>query len=88
MIDDTAHPDNRGRPENRGDTALQARIADLEGRLAYQDDTIDQLNRVVADQDQRIARLEALLRRTREQVEMLLPMMHGSPGEEPPPPHY
>ncbi|MFZ5757303.1 MAG: SlyX family protein [Pseudomonadota bacterium] len=68
--------------------ALMARIADLEGRLAFQDDTIDQLNRVVVDQDQRIARLELSLRRTREQVELLLPLMHASPGEEPPPPHY
>lgn len=67
---------------------LLDRIAELESRLAFQDDTVDQLNRVVSDQDQRIARLETLLRRTREQVEMLLPLMHAQPGEEPPPPHY
>jgi SlyX protein len=67
---------------------LLARIAELESRLAFQDDTVEQLNVVVSDQDQRIARLEALLRRTREQVEMLLPLMHAAPGEEPPPPHY
>jgi uncharacterized coiled-coil protein SlyX len=36
----------------------------------------------------RISRLEALLRRTREQVELLLPLMNASPGEEAPPPHY
>ncbi len=68
--------------------ALLARITELESRLAFQDDTVDQLNKVVVEQDQRIARLEALLRRTREQVEMLVPLMHGTPGEEPPPPHY
>lgn len=68
--------------------ALLARIAELESRLSFQDDTVDQLNRVVTDQDVRIARLEMLLRRTREQVEMLLPLMHAAPGEEPPPPHY
>lgn len=67
---------------------LLARIAELESRLAFQDDTVDQLNRVVTEQDQRIQRLETLLRRTREQVEMLLPLMHAAPGEEPPPPHY
>ena len=67
---------------------LLSRIAELESRLAFQDDTVEQLNTVVSDQDQRIARLETLLRRTREQVEMLLPLMHGAPGEEPPPPHY
>lgn len=67
---------------------LLSRIAELESRLAFQDDTVDQLNTVVAEQDQRIARLELLLRRTREQVEMLLPMMGGAPGDEPPPPHY
>lgn len=68
--------------------ALLVRIADLEGRLTFQDDTIDQLNRVVTDQDQRIARLEASLRRTREQVELLLPLMNAGPGEDAPPPHY
>lgn len=67
---------------------MAARIAELESRLAFQDDTIDQLNAVVAGQDERIARLEVVLRRTREQVELLLPMMHAAPGEEPPPPHY
>lgn len=67
---------------------LRVRIAELESRLAFQDDTVDQLNRVVVEQDQRIARLEAALRRTREQVEMLVPLMHQAPGEEPPPPHY
>lgn len=83
VIDDLFPP---GRHEER--TQLLARIADLEGRLTFQDDTIDQLNRVVVEQEQRLARLEVLLRRTREQVEMLLPLMHGAPGEEPPPPHY
>lgn len=67
---------------------MAARLADLEGRLAFQDDTIEQLNKVVVEQDVRIARLEAMLRRTREQVELLLPIMHAAPGEEPPPPHY
>lgn len=76
------------RPERHDPAALAARLADLEGRLAYQDDTIEQLNSVVVEQDARIARLEALLRRTREQVELLLPMLHTAPGEEPPPPHY
>ncbi len=67
--------------------ALLVRIAELENRLTFQDDTVDQLDRVVSEQDQRISRLEAALRRTREQVEMLVPLMQASPGEEPPP-HY
>ncbi len=67
--------------------ALLVRIAELENRLTFQDDTVDQLDRVVSEQDQRISRLEAALRRTREQVELLVPLMQASPGEEPPP-HY
>lgn len=67
---------------------LLARIAELESRLAFQDDTVDSLNRVVSEQDLRIARLEALLKRTREQIELLLPLMHAAPGDEAPPPHY
>jgi SlyX protein len=68
--------------------ALLGRIADLESRLAFQDDTIDQLNAVVVRQDARIERLELALRRVREQVEGLMPLVQGAPGEEPPPPHY
>ena len=67
---------------------LLEQITDLESRLAFQDNTVDELNRVVIEQGDRIARLEAMLRRLREQVEGLMPLLNAAPGEEAPPPHY
>ena len=68
--------------------ALTGRIDALEIRLAYQDETIEDLNKAVNDQwkqidllTRKIAQLTDQLRETTEQI--------GLPGlPEPPPPHY
>ncbi|WP_018183693.1 SlyX family protein [Kaistia granuli] len=68
--------------------ALTGRIDALEIRLAYQDETIEDLNKAVTDQwkqidllTRKIAQLTDQLRETTEQI--------GRPGlPEPPPPHY
>lgn len=69
-------------------TAVGERIDNLETRIAFQDDVIERLNKIVVEQwaklDQmqgQITRLEAQLRDVQANV--------GSDGhEEPPPPHY
>ena len=68
--------------------ALASRLDDLESRIAYQDDVIERLNKVVVEQWgrldqalQRIARLEAQLR----EVQNSIPT---DGQDEPPPPHY
>lgn len=64
----------------------EARLETLESRLAFQEDTIQQLNDALVGQQTRIDRLEALL--------MLMAQRFGSdegepgPVVEPPPPHY
>jgi len=68
--------------------ALLGRIDALEIRLAYQDETIEDLNRAVTDQwkqidllTRKIAQLTDQLQETVEQI--------GRPNlPEPPPPHY
>jgi SlyX protein len=68
--------------------ALTSRIDALEIRLAYQDETIEDLNQAVTAQwkqidllTRKIAQLTDQLRETTEQI--------GRPGlPEPPPPHY
>lgn len=68
--------------------ALMGRIDALEIRLAYQDETIEDLNHAVTDQwkqidllTRKIAQLTDQLQETVEQI--------GSPNvPEPPPPHY
>ncbi len=66
---------------------VDERIADLESRLAFQDDTIQALNDVVVRHQQALDRLrlqvDALIKRQEE--------LSGQLGVEPdelPPPHY
>lgn len=66
---------------------LERRIADLETRLAFQDDTIQALNDVLVAQQAAVERLQAqlkLLARRQEDLQN----GGGIEGEEAPPPHY
>ncbi|UZE22627.1 SlyX family protein [Pseudomonas sp. B21-056] len=66
---------------------LEARVTDLETRLAFQDDTIQALNDVLVEQQRVVERLQlqmmALLKRQEEMVGQF-----ESVEEEAPPPHY
>lgn len=66
---------------------LEARVTDLESRLAFQDDTIQALNDVLVAQQRALDRLQqqvaAMIKRQEEmgsQFEIF--------GEDAPPPHY
>jgi len=65
----------------------ESRIADLETRLAFQDDTLQTLSDVLVEQQRIIDRLQLqleLLSRRQEEMQSRL----GDEGEEAPPPHY
>jgi SlyX protein len=67
--------------------SLESRVTDLESQLAFQDDTIQALNDVLAAQQRAVERLQlqmaALLKRQEEMVGQF-----ESFEEEAPPPHY
>ena len=70
------------------DTAIYARIEELESRLMHQEATIDELTRSLLQQEQLLnaqalsmERLQALLRSLSDPHTL-------PPGEESPPPHY
>ncbi|MBA1274445.1 SlyX family protein [Stutzerimonas azotifigens] len=66
---------------------LESRIAELETRLAFQDDTIQSLNDEIAVQQQILERLRlqvAALAKRQDELQSALP----SDGDEAPPPHY
>lgn len=65
----------------------QDRLTDLEIRLTHQDDTIDQLNRVIADQQQRLTRLELALQRLAAEQQDLKDGLAPDIVDQPPP-HY
>ncbi|WP_430446320.1 MAG: SlyX family protein [Pseudomonas piscis] len=67
--------------------SLEARVTDLESRLAFQDDTIQALNDELVAQHKLLERLQlqmtAMLKRQEEMVGQF-----GSFEEDAPPPHY
>ena len=67
--------------------SLEERVTDLESQLAFQDDTIQALNDVLATQQRAVERLQlqmaALLKRQEEMVGQFETF-----EEEAPPPHY
>ncbi|MEZ6004318.1 MAG: SlyX family protein [Planctomycetota bacterium] len=65
---------------------LEARIADLEVRLTFQEDQTDALQRALYEQVQSNNRLEAELRRI--QATLRLGVGGEDAADEPPPPHY
>lgn len=68
---------------------LQARMDELETRLAFQDDTVQALNDVVADQQLELDRLRrALSLLARRQTDLAASLPGEAEGDEPPPPHY
>lgn len=66
---------------------LDSRMADLEARLAFQDDTIQALNDVLVEQQRAIDRLQAqmgMLARRQADLQSRV----GGEEDEAPPPHY
>jgi SlyX protein len=67
--------------------SLEMRIADLESRLAFQDDTIQTLNDVLVGQQRAVERLQLQLSALARRQEELFSQF-GSSEDEAPPPHY
>ncbi len=64
------------------------RLADLESRVAFQEDTLDKLNDIVARQDIEIQRLTGLVRILSGQLKELDPGTADELPPDAPPPHY
>ncbi len=65
------------------------RMIELESRLAWQDDLLDQLNQTVARQEQRISELEKYLELLSERYRGLSETVESlTPPEDSAPPHY
>ncbi|PSJ44020.1 lysis protein [Zobellella endophytica] len=67
---------------------LLHRLEQLETRLAFQDDTIEQLNQEITAQGNEIVRLKTQLSLMVKKFKELQPGQLASQAEETPPPHY
>lgn len=64
------------------------RIAELETRMAFQEQALQELSDALAAARQENARVSALLRRVLAELAQARGGVVGDPADEPPPPHY
>ena len=69
-------------------SALEARLVELETRLAFQEQALAELSDALADARLELSRNDALLRRALEELSASRPGVTGDAADEPPPPHY
>jgi len=67
---------------------MSDKIAELESQIAFQDNTIQELNDIVTRQQKQIDDLSAAVKLLLNQVKQLNEVMAAPEGDEPPPPHY
>lgn len=67
---------------------MQNAIDDLQMKLAFQDELLEQLNQVVTDQQQQLSRLESALESMKLQVNTMQTASQESGQQHELPPHY
>lgn len=67
---------------------LEDRLTELEVRLAFVDDTMHSLNRIVAAHDRRLDELRTAMERLRGELVAVRGSLDHDARDEPPPPHY
>ncbi len=68
---------------------MDSRLTDLETKVAFQDDLLESLNRIVAEQQQQIDMLQQQVQMLYDQLRLLAPsnIAQGEAADERPP-HY
>ena len=67
---------------------LEDRLVELETKLAFQEDTLQELNNVIVGQQRLIDELAEKVRQLEARLKDLQPSLVATPQEETPPPHY
>ncbi len=69
-------------------TDLKAEIEELQMKVAFQEDTIEQLNTALVEQQNQIHSLEFQMKHVVSKVKSMSVSNMASESEETPPPHY
>jgi SlyX protein len=67
---------------------LEARLVDLEMRLAFQEQGLADMSDALAASRAETARNSDLLRRALDDLQQLRTLLYANPADEPPPPHW
>lgn len=67
---------------------MDSRLTELETRVAFQDDLLDALNRIVADQQRQIELMQREIRLVYDQLKSLSPSEIALGNDDERPPHY
>jgi SlyX protein len=67
---------------------MEERLIEMETKLAFQDNTIEELSDVVYKQQLQIDQLKKELTGVQEKLRVIEPSLAGAKEEEPLPPHY
>lgn len=67
---------------------MEERLIEMETKLAFQDNTIEELSDVVYKQQLQIDQLKKELTGVQEKLRVIEPSLTGANDEEPLPPHY
>jgi SlyX protein len=67
---------------------LHGQIASLQTQVAFQEDTIEQLNLALMDQQMQLDKINLQLKQMVQKVKQLEPSHLADASQEAPPPHY
>ena len=67
---------------------MENKIIDLQSKLAFQDQTISELNDVITDQQNQLDQLREEIRLLNLRIASVAEQANTSEEKEPPPPHY
>ncbi|MCP3429613.1 SlyX family protein [Opacimonas viscosa] len=67
---------------------LENQVVDLETKVAFQDDTIEQLNEALSNQQLTMDQLSFKVDHMMDKMKSIEPSNIAKPEEETPPPHY
>lgn len=67
---------------------MENKIIDLQSKLAFQDETINELNEVITDQQNQLDQLREEIRLLGLRIASVAESSSTSEEKEPPPPHY